>query len=116
MQTFNKVHGGQRVNILAADHSTVVLSGIKAGKEELSGRQLEEAQDLAAQVNIRFTVRYTTAIQHSHYVQDAAGDLYPIIYLRDPGVPDPAWERGQVRPGKVLELYTYRINAGTLNT
>lgn len=96
-------------DILAADASTTVLSNIAVGFEELSGRALELAQLHNTLTNVRVTVRWSAVIPEAGYVY-FEGKLYPIDWIRDPGVTSPDVRNGEVRRGLLLELYVHRSN------
>ncbi len=109
---FNKLR--YTADILAADHSTVVLAGVAAGFEELSGRSLELAQLHSSECTARFTVRWDANISANCYV-NFEGVLYPVDSVRDPGVAKPDRTKGQVPRGTLLEIYAHRIQDGTAN-
>lgn len=96
-------------NILAGDATTVVLSDVAMGIEELDGRELKDAQNLNNRTNVRFTVRHNVLIASSCFVQ-FEGALYPVDYVRDPGVPKP--KPGEVRRHTLMELYAHRNQDG----
>lgn len=104
---FNKLVSS--ADILAADATTVLLPGVAAGFEELSGRALELAQLHNSETTVRVTVCWNVAIVSSCYVR-FEGVPYPVDYVRDPGVPNPDVKLGQVRRGMLLELYAHRLN------
>lgn len=110
---FNKLR--YTADILAADHSTVLLASVAAGFEELSGRALELAQLHSSECTVRFTVRWDASIESNCFVQ-FEGAIYPVDGVRDPGKMTPDPKRGEVQRGILLEVYAHRIQDGTSNT
>jgi len=106
---FNKLR--YTVDILGADATTVVLSGVAAGFEELGGRELKDAQSINSETQVLVTVRWDATITASCFVR-FEGALYPILYKRDPGKPNPVTAKGEVSRGMLLELYAHRQNEG----
>jgi hypothetical protein len=107
---FNKLR--YTADVLASDHSTVLLASIAAGFEELSGRDLEQAQLHSSEVQVRFTVRPDVSISAACYVA-FEGATYAVDYLRDPGKSSPSTDRGEVPRGALTEIYAHRIQDGT---
>lgn len=107
---FNKLR--YTADVLASDHSTVVLASAAVGFEELSGKDLELAQLHSSEVQVRFTVRPDVGITSSGYLA-FEGSTYAIDYLMDPGKAAPNMSKGEVPRGTLTEIYAHRIQDGT---
>jgi hypothetical protein len=98
------------VDLLRGDASTVAASGIGAGLTDLTGRQLEQAQLVAAETSHLVVLRYTDGkdIPPRGYVRvtdpgTGAVTLYIVDYILDPRDP---------RPRVWIEVYCHAERAG----
>jgi hypothetical protein len=86
-------------DILAADGTATLASGIRAGLEDLAGRLLEQAQLVASETShmVLFNFWDATVLTESCYLR-IEGVLYVVDYKIDPRQP---------RPNMWLEVYCH---------
>lgn len=99
MRAHNANELREQANILAADGSTVLASGVACGVTDIAGERQEQAQlDMPKTTHmILFRGADATLLQPSGYIQ-VSGVLYIMDYPIDPRVP---------RPGVWLEAYCH---------
>jgi hypothetical protein len=88
MRTHSANELNYQANILAADGSTVLATGIAAGIEDLTGRRLEQAQLSAPETShmILFRALDALTLTADGYVS-IEGVLYIVDYFIDPRKP-----------------------------
>lgn len=91
-------------NILGPDGSTVLVSGVACGVEDLSGRRLEQAQLIAAETSHMILMRTGDAalLTDAGYIS-VEGTLYVVDYRQDPRNP---------RPKMWIEVYCHVERSG----
>ena len=91
-----------RVDILAGDGTTPLVTGAWAGIQDLTGKRLEQAQAVSSEVTTQITMRANPLLVSSCFIQTDSV-LYVVDYLLDPGEP---------RNGYWIEAYCHRVNDG----
>lgn len=83
-------------DLMDTDGTTVLVSQVGAGIDDLSGRSLEQAQLMSAETTHMVLLRYTDGLPlpNQGYVQvtdpgSGAVTLYIVDYVQDPRVPRP---------------------------
>jgi hypothetical protein len=91
-------------NLVAADGSTAIATGVACGVSDLNGRRLEQAQLIASETShmILFRAADVAALPDSGYVQ-VDGLLYVVDYRQDPRRP---------RAGMWTEIFCHVERAG----